>query len=353
MLSRLSDFLWRWFPWPRREDHSAITARRGPRTHVIVLDGTMSSLAPGYETHAGLTFKLLRETGSANNLFYEAGIQWQDWKSTHHVLMGRGINRQIRRAYGFLASRYRPGDRIFLIGYSRGAYAVRSLAGVIDRVGLLTAEHATTRNIRQVYRHYQFAPDGAAARRFAELHCHAHTPIEMVGVWDTVKALGLRLPFVSRWSEPNHAFHNTELGPLIRSGYHALARDETRAVFEPVLWTCPEEGDCQVEQVWFVGTHGDVGGQIGDFQEARPLANISLVWMLDKAESHGLALPEGWRARFPMDPAAPSVGTWRGWGKIFLIRHPRVIGRDRSERLHETATPGQDTAVPVGEAEPV
>ncbi|MWD27260.1 DUF2235 domain-containing protein [Aquicoccus sp. SCR17] len=345
MLSRLHDVLGRWLRWPRREDHSSLVARRGPRTHVIILDGTMSSLAEGEETNAGLTFKLLRETGSANNLYYEAGIQWHNWKSTHHMLMGRGINRQIRRAYGFLASRYRPGDRIFLFGYSRGAYAVRSMAGVIDRVGLLKAEHATSRNIRQVYRLYEFGADGPTARRFAELYCHAESPIEMIGVWDTVKALGLRLPFVWQLTESNHAFHNTELGPAIRRGYHALARDETRAVFEPVLWTCPDDGSaCQVEQVWFPGTHGDIGGQIGDFAAARPLANIPLVWMLEKAEGCGLVLPEGWRDRFPMDAKAPSVGTWRGWGKIFLIRSGRVIGRDRSERLYQAVGAGPPPA---------
>src|SRR6056297_308624 len=114
-------------------------------------------------------------------------------------MMGRGINRQIRRAYGHLASRYRAGDRIFLMGYSRGAYAARSLAGVIDRVGLLRVEHATERNIVTAYRHYQSTSGSDAAKVFAEAHCHAETPIEMVGVWDTVKALGLRLPILWRW----------------------------------------------------------------------------------------------------------------------------------------------------------
>lgn len=68
---------------------------------------------------------------------------------------GPGINRQIRRAYGYLASRYRPGDRIFLFGYSRGAFAVRSLAGIMDRVGLLRADQATERNVQLAYRHYR------------------------------------------------------------------------------------------------------------------------------------------------------------------------------------------------------
>jgi hypothetical protein len=64
------------------------------------------------------------------------------------------------------------------------------------------------------------------------------------------------------------------------------------------------------------------------------LSNIPLVWMLEKAESCGLPLPEGWRARFPCDASAPSVGTFRGWGKLFLARRKRVIGRDPSESLH-------------------
>jgi uncharacterized protein (DUF2235 family) len=302
---------------------------------VIILDGTMSSLRAGEETNAGLAYKLLQQAGQSS-LYYEAGIQWRDWKSTPDVMMGRGINRQICRAYGYLASRYRPGDRIFLLGFSRGAYAVRSLAGVIDLVGLVRAEAATERNIRQVYRLYRYDPNGTAAKLFSQKYCHPEAPIEMVGVWDTVKALGLRLPLLWRLSAPQHAFHNHELGHSIRHGFHALAHDETRLAYAPVLWSCPEGWEGSVDQVWFRGTHGDVGGQLGGFFEARPLANIPFVWMLDRAEACGLSLPEGWRARFPENCDAPSVGKWRGWSKLFLLRGPRQIGSDRSERLHAT-----------------
>ena len=101
---------------PRAEESPLRT--RGPATHVIILDGTMSSLAPGRETNAGILFKLLCESGRRANLsvYYEAGIQWRDWKGTLDVMTGTGINRQIERAYGVLASRYRPGDRIMLVG---------------------------------------------------------------------------------------------------------------------------------------------------------------------------------------------------------------------------------------------
>lgn len=333
---RLRDRVFGWFAQPFQSVQSAEVRHRTALTHVIILDGTMSSLEPGYETHAGLTYRLCREMGAPLSLYYEAGVQLPHWRAAPDVLLGRGINRQIRRAYGYLASRYRPGDRIFLIGYSRGAYAVRSLAGVIDRVGLLRADCATERNIRTAYRHYQANPHSDFARSFVAAHCHSGVEIEMVGVWDTVKALGLRLPLLWRWAEAQHSFHSHSLGASIRNGYHALALNETREVFRPELWDCPPGWDGHVEQVWFRGAHGDVGGQLGGYEAARPLANISLVWMLERAETCGLPLPDGWRARFYTDPDAPSVGTWRGWGKLFLLRKARVVGRDPSERLHES-----------------
>jgi len=325
--------------WPGlRRRQSAKLPRRGPVTHVIILDGTLSSLTPGCESNAGLTYRLLSEVnGASTSVFYESGMQWQDWGATMDVLAGRGINRQIRRAYGYLASRYNPGDKIFLFGFSRGAYAVRSLAGAIDQVGLLQTEHATERNVKMAYRHYECTPGSPAAHDFRTAYCHEETPIEMIGVWDTVKALGIRLPYLWRWSEDQHSFHSHRLGPSIRHGYHALALDETRAVFSPVLWESPENHKGKVEQVWFRGSHGDVGGQLGGFHAARPLSNIPLVWMLERAQDCGLELPENWTARFPRDANAPSVGTWRDWGKIFLIRGKRQVGDDPSERVHETA----------------
>ncbi|MFK7752768.1 MAG: DUF2235 domain-containing protein [Sedimentitalea sp.] len=350
-LSRLSKRLFGWLGRPLRAFQSAETVSRGPRAHVIILDGTLSSLEHGRETHAGRAYRLCREMGGDVSVYYEAGVQWSNWRCTLDVMMGRGINRQIRRAYGYLASRYRPGDQIYLLGYSRGAFAVRSLAGVIDRVGLLRAEHATVRNIRTAYRHYEHAPGGYHALRFQAAFCHAAVPIRMVGVWDTVKALGLRLPILWRAAEERHAFHDPHLGASVQNGFHALALEETRQVYEPVLWECARDVPARVEQVWFRGTHGDVGGQLGGFEAARPLANISFVWMLSRAETCGLALPTGWRNRFYTSTQAPSVGTWRAWGKIFLLRRARVVGRTPTERLHETARgyAGEDREITAGQ----
>lgn len=320
----------------RHRESRLASHARGAVTHVVVLDGTMSSLRPGCETNAGLTYKLLASGGprAGLSLYYDAGVQWADWSSTHHVAVGRGMNRKIRAAYGFLASRYRPGDRIFLFGYSRGAFAVRSLAGCIDQIGLLEARHATVRNIRQIYRHYEMSPNGASARFFGTSMCHQGVTIEMLGVWDTVKALGLRLPLLWRLTEPAHAFHSHALGAGVRRGYHALAHDETRLAFSPQLWETAPGHQGEVEQRWFPGSHGDVGGQLGGFEPARPLSNLSLVWMLERAEAAGLELPANWRARFPCDEGAPSVGTWRGWGKLFWLRARRRMGSDPSETFH-------------------
>ena len=321
----------------RTED--SVAHKRGAATHVIILDGTMSSLDKGRETNAGLTFRLLQEVGEQANLnvHYEAGIQWRDWSGTLGVMTGNGINRQIERAYGVLASRYKLGDRIVLIGYSRGAYAVRSLAGVIDHIGLVKAEHATERNMRQAYRHYKTGAQSDAAKRFRERFSHDGAQIEVVAVWDTVKALGLRMPIVWRWAQAQHAYHNHRLGDHVRNGFHALALHETREAYAPVLWEAPPDWEGRIEQVWFRGTHGDVGGQVVEFPAARPLANIPLVWMLTKLEACNLELPDGWIDRFPQNPDAPSIGGWRGWSKLFLSRRRRIMLTDPSESVHPTA----------------
>ncbi len=311
---------------------------RGPAVHVVLLDGTLSSLHPGSETNVGLIYKLLKEVGPRVNqtVFYEAGIQWQDWRSGWDVMVGRGINRQIRRAYGALASRYRPGDRIVLVGYSRGAYAVRSLAGVIDRVGLLRAESATVRNIRTAYRHYEAAVSSDAALHFQREFCHEDSPIEAVAVFDTVKALGVRLPVIWRLTEHRHAFHDHALGATTKNGFHAVALDERRVAYKPVMWVCPTDWTGHMEQVWFRGNHGDIGGQIVGAQQARPLSNIPLCWILSRLQDCGMELPEGALERFEQDPSAPSSGPWHGWAKFFLFRRRREVGACRSERLHES-----------------
>lgn len=92
-------------------------------------------------------------------------------------------------------------------------YAVRSLAGIIDQVGLLRADQSTERNVQLAYRYYQSAETSHAELAFKQQFCHAAIEIEMIGVFDTVKALGIRLPFLWMWTEPQHEFAATNLAP--------------------------------------------------------------------------------------------------------------------------------------------
>lgn len=301
----------------------------------------MSSLARGCETNIGLTYRLLQDLpGTARvTLYYEPGIQWRGWKRSVEVIAGVGINRQIKRAYLFLARNYRPGDRIVLMGYSRGAYAVRSLAGLIDRMGLLRAAQITPETLDRVYDCYRTNPDSPEARALRLARCHAEVPIRFLGVYDTVRALGLRWPGLWRVVPTPHPFHSHGLGPVTEIARHALALDERRDAYAPVLWETSEaEAESgRVAQVWFRGSHGDVGGQLSGMRAARPLSNIPLVWMLGEAEAAGLPLPVHWRHRFLTHAGAAGIGMNRGFGKLFFLRHRRPVGRDPSERLHPSA----------------
>lgn len=308
---------------------------RAPVDHVLLLDGTLGALSEPYMTSIGFLYRYLRRRVPRASLYYGKGLQFREWRDFRDVWLGWGVEAQIRRAYGWLAMRYRPGDRIFLLGYSRGAFAARSLAGMIERVGLLRAEEATERNVAAAWRHYEGTVSPAA---FRHAHCHETVPIEMVGVFDTVAALGVQIPFLWLFASPRTQFHDAALGPSVRHGFQALALHETRSVLEPLVWdSAAAPGAERVEQVWFRGCHADIGGQLGGKEEARPLANIPLVWMLAQAESLDLALPEGWRSEFVTDPTTRGVGSWAGWGRYFPLRAPRLVGRDPSERIHETA----------------
>ncbi|MFV0411225.1 MAG: DUF2235 domain-containing protein [Paracoccus sp. (in: a-proteobacteria)] len=306
-------------------------------THVILIDGTFASLMSGRRSNIGQIYRLLRPLrGPALRVHYAAGQQWEAWGSLLGVAMGKGMGGRIRGAYGWLASGYRPGDRIFLLGYSRGAFAIRSLAGMIGRVGLLRGDEATERNIRTVWRIYEEGAEAAERTRLRARLCHDRVPIELIGAFDTVMALGIRLPVLWMLTEPHYRFHDQRLGAEVRRGVQALALNETRAAFQPILWNSDDLRAGTVSQMWFEGFHADIGGQLHGNEASRPLANIPLVWMLDQAEAAGLPLPDGWRECYPRDVSAPPVGNWRSWGKAFWARSPRVAGIDPSEALHET-----------------
>ena len=311
---------------------------RAQITHVVIIDGTLSTLQSGFETNAGHAYLLIKSSMDQNTtVHYFAGIQFQSesfLSSFWAIISGNGINLQIKQAYGALASRYQIGDKIILMGYSRGAFAVRSLAGIIDRVGLLKRADATQRNVNAAFRYYKSNKRSEASVIFQQEKCHSEVHISAIGVWDTVKALGLPLPLLWRLFHTKYKFHNDQIGKIVSNGFHALALDETRRAFKPVMWTAPPEWAGVLEQRWFRGNHGDVGGQVASFPLSRPLANIPFVWMMQRLEGTGLFLKPNWKSEFPQDVSAPSTAS--RWSKIFswLVRVRRTIGEYPSERIH-------------------
>lgn len=315
-------------------------AIRPPLTHVILIDGTFASLAEGRRSSVGRIHRMLTggygpTNGDLMRVFYAQGQQWNRWRTIPELAMGRGLTLRIIDAYGWLASRYRPGDRVYMFGYSRGAFAVRSLAGMIARVGLLRPDAATERNIRLAWRYYSEGGSDAVIATFRRRRGQDDVPIQMLGCFDTVMALGIRLPVLWMLTEPRFRFHDTHMAGNVLQGFQALALDETRAAFAPVMWD--DSNDAQrIEQMWFRGAHADIGGQLSGFEYARPLANIPLVWMLRHAQEQGLPMPQDWQRHFECDATAPSIGSWRRWGKAFLARAPRLAGQYQTENLHQT-----------------
>ncbi len=301
-----------------------------------MIDGTLSKLTEGYETNVGLLYKVLTDRGTRieQSIGYDPGIQAKGLRKWIKVAAGLGINEAIKHAYATLSSRYEPGDRIYLFGYSRGAYAARSIAGFIGRIGLLRRNEATERRINQAFRHYEAVRISNAAREFGEQYCHANVPIEFLGVWDTVKALGLPYPILNRLAPMATEFHDHSLGPHVKTAVQALAIDENRTSYKPLPWRVAPDWQGQLEQAWFAGAHSDIGGQVTARNGSRTFSNIPFVWMLRHAEASGLQLPENWQSEFPQNPCAPMHGPYAGGAQYFMFRAPRKLGTCSSETIH-------------------
>ncbi|AHH17199.1 hypothetical protein NONO_c24030 [Nocardia nova SH22a] len=208
---------------------------------------------------------------------------------------GLGLDANLSTMYWQLALNWEPGDEIYVFGFSRGAYTARSLVGMINRLGLLTADAMAERaypQAQRIYRQRKQDPDGPDRPEwveFREQHCVYPVPITFVGVFDTVGALGVPL-LTSR----RYRFHDVRLSPNVRYARQALAIDERRRMYAPCLWEITDEpeggprGGDRVRQVWFEGVHTDIGGGYGDSR----LSDITLRWMVDQARTAGLSFDD-------------------------------------------------------------
>jgi uncharacterized protein (DUF2235 family) len=252
------------------------------------------------------------------------GTSWHNWLTGG--LFGRGLSESIREGYAWLAAKHREGDRLFVFGFSRGAYSARSCVGLIRKCGLL--ESPTAENVGKayaLYRNKDVAPEHPEAVSFRSANSR-ETRVRFIGVWDTVGALGVplkRIPFSSDY----YRWHDTALSKIVDYAYHAVATDERRAEYAPALWTEVKPENIEVEQRWFIGAHSDVGG---GYDDGPPdLANITLRWMQEKAAAAGLDLkskvPVG--AKHHLARINDSYGEMAfGLYKLFNNPHERTYG---------------------------
>ncbi len=292
--------------------------------------------------------------GTAQLLYYDTGIGSEGSliARTYDGATGTGITNNILQAYRFIIQNYEQGDELYFFGFSRGAYTVRSLSGLIRNSGILKIENPEL--VERAYSIYRsrranLQPRAIEATLFRKTFAVEDiTVLKFIGVWDTVGALGNPLLLNGILSRRNQ-FHDPEISSRVRNAFHALAIDEKRKNFEATLWH--QTGDCKdqiLEQVWFPGVHSDVGGGYPD----TGLSDIVLNWMLEKAESCNLnfdpvemnldpmaEMHESYNGFYKLQhPLSRPIGlSIQGMGKTFESLHPSVIERYRNDETYRPA----------------
>ncbi|MCA0906361.1 DUF2235 domain-containing protein [Ruegeria marisrubri] len=298
------------------------------RRLIVCCDGTWNSpknkdgdlLAPTnvIKFHA----EIAKEDADGNEQipFYRTGVGTlgNPLKKLLGGALGYKLEDDIKSAYKFLAETWKPGDEIYLLGFSRGAYTARSVAGLLGSIGLCNltdpdlSDETKWANAHAALLRFQLKKSNGRSvllnqekrqgkdKITVDLHSPDQVPIRFLGVWDTVGSLGvpddLGLTKLIIGDLRSNRFLDTKLGDGVQTARHALAIDEQRIDFVPTLWTGHDPGR-DIRQVWFAGVHGDVGGSYADHR----LGDITLNWMIEEAFACGLAFRNG------TQPSPPSL----------------------------------------------
>ena len=300
---------------------------------VICSDGTWNRPDSEDVTNVVKIARSLRSRDTAGVeqvVFYDWGVGTGNLGETvKGGAFGAGLDKNVRDAYRFLVHNHAPGDEIFLFGFSRGAYTVRSLAGFIRNCGLLKREHAD--KIPQAYKMYRAkaGPDVKSAKTFRTSFSKV-VRIKFLGVWDTVGALGVPLRIFKGFNAKKYSFHDTILSGIIQNAYHALAIDEKRKPFVPTIWKTKENRK-NTEQVWFAGVHSDVGG--GYAQTG--LSDIALEWMVQKSVRCGLTFNQKYLTSIKRkNPLGKLHDSYSFKFKVLGKHVRRIGGTSTDESLH-------------------
>jgi uncharacterized protein (DUF2235 family) len=265
-----------------------------PKRLVVCCDGTWNRPdqiddgipAPTNVSKFALAVARQDDAGVAQLMHYVQGVGTGRFDHIRGGAFGVGLSHNVREAYRFIVETYEPGDDLFVLGFSRGAYTARSTVGLVRNSGILLREnrdHADEAFVLYRNRNDRAHPNATDAQMFRRMYCHPDPEIHFVGVWDTVGSLGIPGP---QWLTKRWSFHDTTLSSHVRNAFHALAIDERRKPFEPTLWKQQEHAvDQTLEQRWFAGVHCDVGGGYAD----PALGELALLWMVERARDCGLA----------------------------------------------------------------
>ncbi|MEH6645379.1 DUF2235 domain-containing protein [Sulfitobacter sp.] len=302
----------------------------------IFCDGTWNDPTMQQPTHVVRLFQKTRTSNAQHTRYFEGvgtggaevGFLSKSLMKLGGGAFGWGLNDNIKHAYAALSEQYKVGGDIFILGFSRGAYTARSLAGIIRKCGIMP--DPTTDKLDEAFRLYRKPgpenhPDALhvlqarckLSPRFAtsqaDMDWRTVTPwrddpdrmhkvdIAYLGIWDTVGSLGVPAPLLgpvaNLWNS-KYRFHDTMLSSMVRAARHAVALDERRVFYRPALWDNLEasrddpglnKGDRSpkrpYQQVWFTGNHAIVGGSA---PKARALTGQSLLWIAEGAKEAGL-----------------------------------------------------------------
>jgi uncharacterized protein (DUF2235 family) len=226
--------------------------------------------------------------------YYHEGVGTGNWLDRFvGGITGKGIDDNIKDIYRVIVENYELGDEIFLFGFSRGAYTVRSLAGMIRNCGILRKHNQ--HKINKAYDIYRSRskenhPNGEESVVFRSHYSYPleKTKIKFIGVWDTVGSLGIPLKLILL-NQNKYRFHDVKLSSIVEHAYHSISIDEKRAFFQPTLWQKQSESEFaqqKLEQCWFRGVHSDVGG--GYLKDN--LFLIPMHYLIKKAQFHGLKI---------------------------------------------------------------
>ena len=280
-----------------------------PKNIVVCCDGTGNEYSKNNTNVVGLYEHVVRDAEQV--AYYDPGVGTfsifgRTLGKSLGILLGQafgyGLTENIEDCYQYLMDRFEPGDRLFLFGFSRGAFTARALAGMLHKVGLL--QKGSNNLIPYASNMYNTRGNDELAKGFKETYCNECKPY-FIGVWDTVASLGWFL---------GKEFFDDRLNPDVPNAYQAISINERRRNFRVSIWDETNLAPGQtVHQVWFAGVHSDVGG----WYDERELSDLALNWMLQNAENHGLKLKEGWRDHINGDPLGmmheSRTGFWCLW----------------------------------------